>query len=207
MLIRLLLIIWVTYFSFWMFVGKVGGQIKCTIDGRNFCIGDSVIPTPGRNGLIPKLTPNGDEVPNGVQLESATGVITGIDAIEAQAYLEVKWNNGIKGWTSDDPGTLVRAPAVAKTTDLMPGTTALFYVSFPTNFELLIPKIIEIYEKGGLVQVPITINVVSGNQQPITLSISGVPDGITVTFDPPSCTPPCTSIMTIIGPPLDGTGI
>jgi hypothetical protein len=52
-------------------------------------------------------------------------------------------------------------------------------------------------QQGGAVTATVSVSLVSGSAQLVTLSSSGLPEGASVSFSPGSCTPGCTSSLTI----------
>jgi|CXWL01.1.fsa_nt_gi hypothetical protein len=51
--------------------------------------------------------------------------------------------------------------------------------------------------RGGSVTNSLTASLVSGTAQAVSLSVSGLPSGVTRSFSPTSCTPNCSSTLTL----------
>jgi len=178
-----------------LFTTSAHSQVQCTTDGL-FCLGDFIRPAIGSNGLIPKLTPGGDDpVPDGTQPEDTRGTVTSVSGI----FVQTKWANGVIGWTSDSTGTIAKVPGVNIS---MPASYVVPYSPEAFDFTLGPIPDLTMYENDGAVfTVEVKAERVAGVQVPVTFSIAGLPDGATAEFNPLSCLPPCSAIMTITIPP------
>ncbi len=60
--------------------------------------------------------------------------------------------------------------------------------------------------QGGSVTNSLTATLVSGTAQAVSLSVSGLPTGVTASFSPASCTPNCSSTLTLFASASAATG-
>jgi len=67
----------------------------------------------------------------------------------------------------------------------------------PLNFNVRIVPDKQILYKPGSTQYTIYIDYISGTREPVSLSIAGLPSGVTYSFEPTSVVPSGTSLLTI----------
>jgi hypothetical protein len=85
-------------------------------------------------------------------------------------------------------------------------TTVALTVTGPANYSIGVASSNLSVAQGGSVSDNVTLTALSGTQSAITFATSGLPAGATGTFSPGSCTPSCTTTLTIATASTTPTG-
>ncbi len=76
-------------------------------------------------------------------------------------------------------------------------TLTVTYTPQPFNFSLSVSSDSGLVQQGNSLTLPITVSLISGSSQSVSLSVSGLPSGAWAIFDQSSGTPTFTSTMNI----------
>jgi hypothetical protein len=114
-----------------------------------------------------------------------------IQATPAGGYTFSSWSGSGSGSYSgnSNPASITMNGPITETANFQSQVQFDFSVSInPTSGSV---------PQGGSVSATVTITLLSGATQPVSLSASGQPSGVTVSFSPASVTPTGTSTMTV----------